>query len=347
MNKTKSFALLLVSSLVLFGQGCLGGGAPTDDGGMWLSTDSATTWLQINKVPTAKGVVNLNQMNIYSLTQDPQDDEAVYAGTSSGYLYSYDGGISWDPAKDKRLQGVVTDIAVHPKEKCTVYVASGKSLLKTQDCSRTFEEMYVGDVEVLQLEIDHYNPEIVWLGTAVGEILRSDNNGTNWTTIERLGSKIVSMVVDPSDSRVIYVSTDTKGIYRTTDKGFHWEDIDEPSKELLKGADHIVGVAQDKKGENFYMAVRDNLYHSTDKGNTWSKLTLVTTERKTRIYSLAVDPNDGRKVYYGSATTFYASDNIGNTWRTVDLPSIRAATALMIDAGNGNNYYLGVTKLEQ
>ena len=96
-----------------------------------------------------------------------------------------------------------------------------------------------------------------------------------------------------------------------------------------------------------YYANKYGLLKSVDNGATWEGLTLVTKPRSVKIYSLAVNPDDGNNVFYGTATTFYASTDGGASWSTRELPSTRFATALAVDPNAVGTVFLGSSTIEE
>jgi photosystem II stability/assembly factor-like uncharacterized protein len=99
--------------------------------------------------------------------------------------------------------------------------------------------------------------------------------------------------------------------------------------------------------ETLFLACKYGILVSRDTGQTWEALNLLTKPGSVEIYSLAVDPNDSKRLYYATASTFYRSQNGGVSWVTKKLPSSRAATYLLVDAKDSNVIYMGMTKIEK
>ncbi|MFH1046758.1 MAG: YCF48-related protein [Patescibacteria group bacterium] len=352
---TKKIALLpILGSLMLFGVGCISfssdGTSPNSDGGIFKSANRGDDWTQKVAVPATGGEQKtISGVNIATIVQDPQDPNAVYIGTTeSGLFYSYDGGDSWQ-RPTQISTGRVASIAVHPKDKCTVYATSGNRLLKTEDCSRTWNVTYFDtrtDRQTTAVLVDFFNPDNVWVSTDGGDVLVSTDAGRSWVNSTTLKSAVREMLMVTSDSRRVYVATKSNGIYRTDDAGANWKELSKGYTDFsgaIEFSDMSIGVSDPAV---IVMASRYGLIRSRDYGDTWESIDLLTPPRSTNIYSVALDSKDVNGIYYGTSTTFYRSPNGGVNWIPTKLPTSRTATVLLVDSVNSNVLYMGVTKIK-
>ena len=347
---SKSFFPLFF--LPLLGFGCINvDTTASTEGGLWLSADAGETWTSTSLMPTVSGVKSFSSADMSVIVFDAADPDAMYAGTmEDGLLYSYDNGTSWEqPTETALREGRVRGIAVDPRDKCTIYVALSSRVMKSTDCNRTYDtETFVeGSSKIVRaLELDWYAPDTVWIGTSSGDVLKSTNGGDTWTTVVRVGDGVTDVMVDGSDSRIILVTTEDKGIWRTADGGAEWTELEEELKEF-KNSEEGYQLAQNSDGSMMYYASAYGLLRSTDHGATWSALTLVTASNSVRVWSLAVNPDNGNEIFYGTSTTFYNTTDGGENWATNELPSDRAATALAIDPDSTSSIFLGVARIEE
>ena len=354
MRKSLSLLTASVAALVLVGAGCISVGTSTSgigDGGIFKSTNKGDAWAQKNAMPTVTGERRtFNSASVATISQDPQDPNALYIGTTElGMFFTYDGGESWyQPGQLNR--GRINSIAVHPKNKCIVYVTFENKLFKTDDCSRTFTVPFTDtrtDKSTKAVAIDHYDPNVVWLATSAGDLLKSTDGGAYWDNIKIFNDDIMRIKVSSDDSRRVYVATKLNGVWRTTDGGAKWEDLSQKYKDFA-GAREFSDLAFGKSDPKvMILASKFGLIRSNDGGDNWQKIDLLTAPGSATIYSLAVDPKDVNTIYYGTSTTFYKSANGGVNWSTKRLPTSRAATVLHVDDRNSATLYLGVTKFKQ
>lgn len=345
--------ITMMAAVSLMGIGCIEfGGAPTGaQGGVWKSTDQGELWEQKVDFPTPEGVGKIGQVNIQVIAIDPSDHLAIYAGTSAdGLLYSYDGAESWESAKQLDT-GPIADISIDPKDKCNVYAASRNKVYKSIDCNRTFEQSYYEtrtDVKVTDVEIDWYNPTIVYAGTSDGDLLKSTDAGGSWSPVHRFDGDINDILIDPFDSRVMFIGTENKGLWKSIDAGETWSDFESELRDFKNSRD-IYFLTADKTSRNtFIIATKYGLIRTTDSGSSWSEIELVTPPGEAKITSLALNPREGREIYYTTAATFYKSVDAGATWVTKKVPAVdRGASAIAVDPENNKVIYLGVSEAKK
>ncbi len=344
--------LFLFLLLPLLGVGCLSAKTSVSTkGGLWESADAGNTWTSTSVIPTPTGLSSFSSVDMSTAVFDAADPDALYVGTvEDGMLFSYDNGASWQlPGQAEVRTGHVYSIAVDPRNKCTIYVALDSHIMKSTDCNRTFDtETFVESAgkAVRALKLDWYTPNTVWAATAGGDILKSVDAGAKWTTVERVNDKVVDLIVDRSDSRILIVVTEAKGLWRSSDGGDTWTQLDKGLADF-KSANVGYAFTQNSDGSLMYYANKYGILRSQDHGATWSALTLLTAPGSTHIYALATSPDDGNVIYYGTDNTFYATTDGGSTWATQTLPSDHAAAALAIDPNKTANFFLGVATLSK
>ncbi len=351
MKKSFRNLIIFAAGLLFLGQGCIQvrTGPRADDGGVFKSVNKGADWAQKVLIPTVTPQKRtIATANIVTIVADPSDNRALYAGTAeNGMLFTYDGGESWFPV-GVISYGRVPSVAVDPKDKCVIYAAFENKVLKTYDCSRTFETVYFEsrvDKQITGIAIDSFNTAIIYAGTSSGDLIKSTDSGKSWAPIHRFENLIRKILIAPYDTRIVYVATAEKGIFKTTDAGGNWADVNK-GLEQFSGAQQFRDLVFDLSSkETLILASQYGLTRTNDGGTTWQKIDLLTPPGSATIYSLAVSPKSGNEIYYATGTTFYKTENGGFRWTTRKLPTSRAATALLIDPGNPSVLYMGVTKL--
>jgi photosystem II stability/assembly factor-like uncharacterized protein len=348
---------LSLFALVFFGAGCIsfsGGGDTGPKLGVWKSVDGGQKWELATKLPTPQGVGSITTVSARELVIDPSDRFALYLGTDEhGMFYSYDGASGWMQVREPNLkEGRVRSIAVSPNDKCTVYASRGQRLYKSEDCSRTFNsEAYVdnrGTVLLSDVEVDWFNPDVVYLTTSEGEVLKSSDQAKTWATVYRSKSHIRDLHIDATDSRIILITTARQGIHRSTDSGASWSKVLEEDSELkelvhIKRTTHL----EQDASSNYTWATSDyGLLLSRDKGATWAVVPLVTPPDSIKISALAVNPRNGAQIMYASGQTIYKSENAGADWDTEKVPATGEVFELLIDPIDSNTVYLGAKAVE-
>jgi photosystem II stability/assembly factor-like uncharacterized protein len=243
--------------------------------------------------------------------------------------------------------GRVMSIAVNPKNKVEYYVgvASG-GVWKTVNDGTTWTPVFEkeGSYSIGWVELDPNDPAVVWVGTGESNsqrsvsygdgIYRSDDGGKNWTNLGLKKSEHIGrVVIDPRDSKVVYVAAEgplwgpggDRGLYKTTDAGKTWKAV------LTIGENTgVVDVAMDPSNPDILYAAayqrrrhvftlidggpESAIYKSADAGATWNKLKNgLPTVDMGRI-GLAVSGADPNVVY----ATIEATDGKGGVFRSDD-----------------------------
>src|SRR5690349_18062817 len=116
--------------------------------------------------------------------------------------------------------GRISDVAVHPKEKATWFVAvAAGGLWKTTNAGTTFTPVFDNEASysIGTVVIDPNNPNVVWVGTgennaqravAYGDgVYKSLDGGRTWTNMGLKESEhIGKIVIDPTNSDVVFVA---------------------------------------------------------------------------------------------------------------------------------------------
>lgn len=345
---------MLLISLSLFGAQCIsfgGGGAQIGaGGGIFKSVDKGGQWVQKTAVPTSSGVKNFSGANVIALAIDPQDHLAIYAGTrESGLFYSYDGGESWSQPNILK-KGFVAAIAIDPKNKCVVYAAYGNQIMKSEDCSRSYKPAYnesAADAFITALSINPLNSSVIYAGTAKGTLVISADSGKYWSNLgNNLRGKVADIVINPKNSSIVYVAVVGRGVWKSENGGETFADFSDKLKNIKDGKDARRLLMDKNDPDTVIIASRNKLIRSTDGGLNWASLPILTPE-SIEILAVAINPNDSKEIYYGTATTFYRSVDGGEKWFNEKLPTKRQSSALLVDPVDPKIIYLGALEIKK
>jgi photosystem II stability/assembly factor-like uncharacterized protein len=243
--------------------------------------------------------------------------------------------------------GRVMAIAVNPRNKFEYYagVASG-GVWKTVNDGTTWTPVFdkEGSYSIGWVTLDPNDPAVVWVGAgesnsqrsvAYGDgIYRSDDGGKNWQNLGLKKSEHIGrVVIDPRDSKVVYVAAEgplwgpggDRGLYKTIDGGKNWKAVLAISENTgvvdvaidPSNPDIVYAAAYQRRRHVFTMidgGPESAIYKSTDAGVTWNKLKSgLPTVDMGRI-GLAVSAVDPSVVY----ATIEAADGKGGIFRSND-----------------------------
>ena len=248
--------------------------------------------------------------------------------------------------------GRITDLAVHPEDHGTIYVAAAAGgVWKTTNGGTTWRPIFdqEGSYSIGCVTLDPRNPHIVWVGTgennsqrSVGYgdgVYRSLDGGANWTHMGLKDSEhIGKIVVDPRDSEVVYVAAQgplwspggDRGLYKTVDGGKTWKPVLEISEhtgvsDLVldpRDPDVLYAVAYQRRRHVWTLingGPESGLHKSTDGGATWRQITHGLPAGDVGRIGLAIAPADPDVLYAVVEATrdkggFFRSTDRGENW---------------------------------
>ena len=270
--------------------------------------------------------------------------ELLSSGTFSGLEFR-----SIGPAL---TSGRLVDIAVHPEDPSTFFVAAAAGgLWKTTNAGTTWSPVFDGQsvYSIGCVVIDPANPHVLWVGTGENNsqrsvswgdgVYKSVDGGASWTNLGLKASEhIGKIVIDPRDSDVVYVAAQgplwgpggDRGLYKTTDGGKTW-------KAVLTISEHtgVTDVVLDPRDPDVLYAAsyqrrrhvwtlidggpESSIHKSTDGGATWEKIAKGLPGGDLGRIGLAISSVDPDVLYATVEATrdnggFYRSTNRGASW---------------------------------
>ncbi len=348
--QTKQKWAAVGAALLLVGAGCFSTEKQLPpDGGVYKSSDAGAVWVQANAVPTNTGVASLTQSNVSALVQDPHHSGTLYAQIEGeGLMVSNDSAASWRRTGNI---GKVTlrDMAIDPVEPCTLYASSGSRIHKSKDCGRLWSSIYeVPDAkqEVRSLAIAPNNRSLIYAGLNDGVLIVSRNGGGSWQVLQRFKSRVRKLLIDPVNPSRMYAVTEKKGIMKSDDAGATFNQIKEPLQAFTgykRGWDlHI-----DPQDHNRLLyASTFGVLLSTDGGEVWNPVDLITAPGEARIYDIAVNAKNQNEIYYsavvGGKALLYKTVDGGINWKTIKLPTTRVPVSIHIHSDDPLQVFIGM-----
>jgi photosystem II stability/assembly factor-like uncharacterized protein len=188
-----------------------------------------------------------------------------------------------------------------------------------------------GDVRALV--VDPQDAQRFYFGTLDGQIYTSTDGGQNWRLLHNFNRPKLFMdhiIVDPRDSRVLYVAThrhkEPGGFFKSTDGGLSWRESSELKEEALHS------LTQSSKNPDILVTgTNRGLYRSTNAGETWEKLDTSATPGLVNVESLAIDPRNTDVIYAGTWYLPYKSTDGGRSWSNIKNGIIDDSDIFAID----------------
>jgi photosystem II stability/assembly factor-like uncharacterized protein len=188
-----------------------------------------------------------------------------------------------------------------------------------------------GDVRALV--VDPNDPQRFYFGTLDGQIYTSTDGGVNWRLLHNFNRPKLFMdhiIVDPRDSRVLYVAThrhkEPGGFFKSTDGGKTWRE----SPELKEEALHSL-TQSSKNPDMLVVGTNRGVYRTMDAGQTWAKYETSATPGLINVESLAIDPRNTDVIYAGTWYLPYKTTDGGRTWASIKNGIIDDSDIFAID----------------
>lgn len=343
----KYFFPIFFAVLFVFGIGC-GSNRNQTDGGVFITVDGGITWYARNYVGNVKRqVVSIADLTIRKLVFDPKNPKRLYAATAEGGLYiSENDGELW--YKSGLANGFIIGLTVDPKNENVVYASRGRDILKSKDKGISWELIYTdaNNFNIHDVEVDWYNPEVLYAAKLDGTLIKSIDGGLTWKVKYKAAKNISDIIIDPTDSRYVYIIVESFGFQKSIDAGDTWQDL-YTSLKPLKPATFINKLCIDASNhDHLIIATQNGLLESMDGGLVWVPVPTLLAAR-TNISALLLDPDDSKIMYFSVRNLLHKTTDGGKTWTTIEsFPSPRPIIELVRHPKDKNVMYAGTFRVE-
>jgi photosystem II stability/assembly factor-like uncharacterized protein len=272
--------------------------------GRWalISEDAGKTWKKASETPLLT--------EIQTLHIDINNTSVWYAGTSQqGILKTIDRGQNWTH-QNKNLDNIyVSKIAQDPiTAELWISTFDGLFYTKTEELDWSSYEKLPFNTQVNAFTTD-YLSNTIYVGTQGDSVYYSKLSEQTWHKLnENMHNAHIREVKASMDGRYLYTATWGSGLFRSSDQGRSWTPINKGISNPL-----ILCFEDRGNGEIYAGTFNDGAFKSRNAGESWEKITAPTLFSK-YIYSIAFDPLDHKRIYFGTQDGVYRSVNDGETW---------------------------------
>lgn len=270
------------------------------------------------------------------------DKMVMLVGTiGQGVMRSADSGASWQRVgiyQGMHSDAMVRTLAHHPQRPEIVYAGTDKGLYRSDNAgeSWTHIESPLSSYAVWALTMDAQQPETMFAGTGTpcrATLFQSVDGGNTWE--ERQAAiadecpnvgipRVTGIAIDPVNRDHIWMGIEVDGVRHSGDGGQTWETINGaiPNPDV-----HSVAVASGPP-KTIFVVVNNEVYTSTDDGNTWTALHVRETFPWSYPRSIFVPPDQPQTVFLtigdstpGRIGAVMRSKDVGKTWESLPLPT--------------------------
>ena len=264
--------------------------------------------------------------------------------------------------------GRIADIAIHPDDNNTWYVAVGSGgVWKTTNSGVTWKAIFdtYTSYSTGCITIDPNNPNTIWLGTgenvggrhvAFGDgVYVSHDAGDSWTNVGLKTSEHISkIIVHPTNPNTVWVAAQgplwskggERGLYKSEDGGGTWNKV--------LGGNEWTGVTEvvmDPRNPDVLYAATwqrhrtvaalmgggpdSGIHKSTDGGNTWVELTSGLPKSNMGKIGIAISPQQPDIIY----AAIELDRTTGGVYKSIDRGSSWSKMSNTVSGATGPHYY--------
>jgi photosystem II stability/assembly factor-like uncharacterized protein len=283
--------------------------------------------------------------SINDLAVDRDNPRVIYAaagkqGSGSGVYKSEDYGLTWNLSSSGLPDEDVTAIAIDHQDSRTVYASVGirGDIFASEDEGKSWELR--GNTGAFggfsnRLYVDPKDDNSLFLVTVPGGLIKSYNNGRSWQHIEeglphdedaRIGAYVLSLAIDPKDSKVIYAGTggfvgQGHGVYKSLDGGLTWNPA---NRGMLDYRIEALAVDPAYPQTIYAGSEKGEIFKSTDAGKTWNDIenrNMLEEFSQPSVRSIIIESAHPNTVYlllnYAGIVT---SNDGGENWSVLGKP---------------------------
>ncbi|MBS1708266.1 MAG: hypothetical protein JSS65_06035 [Armatimonadetes bacterium] len=307
-----------------------------------------------------------------------KDPRIFYVASASGGLWkTVNAGLTFAPTFTNEAVAALGAVAVNQNNPDDVWVGTGEQnsrnstswgggVYRSKDGGKTWTYLGLKETKhISHIVIDPKNPDTVYVG-ALGHLwgeneerglYKTTDGGKNWTRTLAVDKRtgVIELQMDPKNPNNLMCAMFERfrwpyrfasggpgsAMYRSTDAGKTWHKV---TKGLPTGTLGRIGISYYRKNPRIVAAVveateKGGVYRSEDGGESWTFMSN-TNPRPFYFSQIRIDPNDDKRIYLG-ATNFHVSDDMGKTFRAMNITIHVDFHAIWIDPANSNHFLVG------
>jgi photosystem II stability/assembly factor-like uncharacterized protein len=285
----------------------------------WKSTDWGSTWTitsMWNDPPPSS--IGYTHADIHDLAINPLNNY-LYCCSDGGVFRSTDFGDNWT---DLSYGLEITQwYCIAGYQAYTSLIIGGTQDNGSNKWSGGGTLLHILGADGMDCMIDHTNSLIMYYSSQDGDLKKSINGGTSYSSIQPAGSTgtwVTPYIMDPVTATTIYGGYDD--VYKSINGGTSWTN---------KGVDGRGAMAIGTNNtDRVYAANGSSIWMSNNGGDSWTPINAGLPGGRSITY-IAVNPDFSMDVFvtldgYSSGEKVYMSNDAGSTWTNISgsLPNV-------------------------
>jgi photosystem II stability/assembly factor-like uncharacterized protein len=314
--------------------------------GVFKTSDGGNSWSRFDTGGHLNGMFSSFGWWFGKIMADPIDINTVYA-LGLDIFKTSDGGTNWIPISNS-IHVDQHALWINPNNPNQIYAGNDGGFYTSDNGASSWN--FKDNLPITQFytcEIDFKNPHRLYGGTQDNGTWRTVTGATNdWTHIA--GGDGFVCLVDPTDNKYVYASSQNGSFYRSTDGGSNFQsglqgiNLSEPRNWKTP-----VMLSPNNPNTLYYGSNR--IYRSTDRANSWVAISPDLSKGSGNgnlaygtLTALAVSPKNAQIIYGGTddGNAWVTSDG-GTNWTKINngLPN-RWVTSIAADPFDENTAYI-------
>lgn len=286
---------------------------------------------------------------ITRFVEHPDKADIVFIGLQNGGLIkSEDGGDTFVPIIGGEIgaKSTVYDLYFgNYQGNQALYVAvfqEGIGSLLVSENMQEFKRLYIAPIANVGVFASAQHPfdGRLFVGTAQGGFLESDNYGESWRLVRWFPGAISLIKINPRSAE-IFVYTNQERLFRSVDGGATWVEItNELSNNSQKAKEITVIAFHPHATSTVYAGSGFGLLRSLSGGATWSLVRSGVAPESLPIRNIDFFDRQSGDIYMVAGTQLHISHDEGVSWRSIQLPIKQTLMHLYINQNNKDIIYV-------
>ncbi len=308
---------------------------------VYKTTDGGTSWQNLDSMPI---------VGTFDIEIDPSNPNILYAAAimgrrcpeelldprffpdvpaedigTHGVYKSEDGGLTWTNINQDVISKPCRALAIHPENSMVIYAGGAGGIYLTTDGGNTWTAQNSGlDYKSTGALVVSENK--IYAGTRgggvyVGDISDADYS-VSWTATDGPKPEIynIQIMIDSTDSDVIYASSYPGGMFKTMNGGTTWKDknfflpsfeVDDPVRQGY----YRFAIDPTDSNQLYFATYDKGIYVSNDGADSQMPLFGDNNEMRGKpVTDILIDPADSNTVYVASEEGVFVTRNGGKSW---------------------------------
>lgn len=178
---------------------------------------------------------------------------------------------------------------------------------------------YGGDAR--SFAADPNDPKHLYLGTTNGWMYESQDGGSSWKRLARVGKRddlvLDHIQVDRSNPKHLLAGMwvlghSDGGLFQSKDQGKSWSEVADLKGQSVRS---LAGAVSDPK--IFVAGTLEGVYRTTDGGDHWKLISPESSKEIHEVESVAIDPRDPSIIYAGTWHLPWKTSDAGEHWNNI------------------------------